>query len=63
METLTVEESPKVKSKNLNVLDEFEKSGMKRMANFVVIGKPHSSVCMRHANYHLQDTLTTGRAR
>lgn len=36
--SLTVEEAPKVKSKNLNVLEEFEKSNMKRMANFVVIG-------------------------
>ncbi|KAF2728416.1 hypothetical protein EJ04DRAFT_449376 [Polyplosphaeria fusca] len=38
---LSVEESPqtpKVKSKNLNVVEEFEKSNMKRMANFVVIG-------------------------
>ncbi|KAF2741860.1 hypothetical protein M011DRAFT_472753 [Sporormia fimetaria CBS 119925] len=33
-----MEESPSVKSKDLNVAEEFEKSGMKRMANFVVIG-------------------------
>jgi hypothetical protein len=39
VEKLTVDETPKVKSKNLNVVQEFEKSGMKRMANFVVIGK------------------------
>lgn len=39
MEKLTVEEAPKVKSKNLDVVKEFEKSNMKRMANFVVIGK------------------------
>ncbi|KAF2193014.1 hypothetical protein K469DRAFT_693090 [Zopfia rhizophila CBS 207.26] len=38
VEKLSVEEVPKVKSKNLNVVEEFEKSGMKRMANFVVIG-------------------------
>ncbi|KAF2117077.1 elongation factor 1 alpha [Lophiotrema nucula] len=38
IDKLTVEEQPKVKSKNLNVVEEFEKSGMKRMANFVVIG-------------------------
>ncbi|KAF2275483.1 uncharacterized protein EI97DRAFT_502040 [Westerdykella ornata] len=38
METLAVEETPSVKSKNLNVAEEFEKSGMKRMANFVVVG-------------------------
>lgn len=35
METLTVE---KVKSKNLDVVKEYEKSNMKQMANFVVIG-------------------------
>lgn len=39
VEKLSVEEVPRVKSKNLNVVEEFEKSGMKRMANFVVIGK------------------------
>ncbi|KAF2870266.1 hypothetical protein BDV95DRAFT_608267 [Massariosphaeria phaeospora] len=38
MTKLTVDETPRVKSKNLNVVQEFEKSGMKRMANFVVIG-------------------------
>ncbi|KAF2794173.1 hypothetical protein K505DRAFT_349470 [Melanomma pulvis-pyrius CBS 109.77] len=38
MEKLAVDEIPRVKSKNLNVVEEFEKSGMKRMANFVVIG-------------------------
>ncbi|KAF2009557.1 hypothetical protein BU24DRAFT_78121 [Aaosphaeria arxii CBS 175.79] len=38
VDKLSVEEVPKVKSKNLNVVAEFEKSGMKRMANFVVIG-------------------------
>jgi elongation factor 1 alpha-like protein len=40
---LSVEEVPKVKSKNLDVLKEFEQSNMKRMANFVVIGKNHSN--------------------
>jgi elongation factor 1 alpha-like protein len=62
METLTVEETPKVKSKNLNVVDEFENSGMKRMANFVVIGRFNSTSCMRRTEYNLQDTLTTARA-
>ncbi|ORX92959.1 elongation factor EF-1 alpha subunit [Clohesyomyces aquaticus] len=38
VDKLTVEETPRVKSKNLNVLEEFRKSGMKRMASFVVIG-------------------------
>ncbi|XPS72930.1 hypothetical protein M3J09_005086 [Ascochyta lentis] len=37
VEKLAVDE-PKVKSKNLNVLDELRKSDMKRMANFVVVG-------------------------
>ena len=36
---LAIDESTRVKSKNLNVVEEFEKSGMKRMANFVVIGE------------------------
>jgi hypothetical protein len=38
VEKLAVADEPRVKSKNLNVVDEFEKSGMKRMANFVVVG-------------------------
>ncbi|KAH7119780.1 elongation factor 1-alpha [Dendryphion nanum] len=38
VEKLNVEETPKVKSKNLDVVREFERSGMKRMANFVVTG-------------------------
>jgi elongation factor 1 alpha-like protein len=38
MEKLAVSEVTKVKSKNLNVVDEYNKSGMKRIANFVVIG-------------------------
>ncbi|KAH6629286.1 elongation factor 1-alpha [Boeremia exigua] len=37
VEKLAVDE-PKVNSRNLNVLDELQKSGMKRMANFVVVG-------------------------
>lgn len=39
MKALTVEEPVKVKSKNLNVLAEYEKSRQKKAANFVVIGK------------------------
>lgn len=39
VEKLSVADEPKVKSKNLNVVDEFEKSNMKRLANFVVVGK------------------------
>ncbi|XP_014554911.1 hypothetical protein COCVIDRAFT_39248 [Bipolaris victoriae FI3] len=38
VERLSVADEPKVKSKNLNVVDEFEKSNMKRLANFVVVG-------------------------
>ncbi|CRG84110.1 HBS1-like protein [Talaromyces islandicus] len=38
MKALTVEEPVKVKSKNLNVLAEYEKSHQKKAANFVVIG-------------------------
>lgn len=45
VEKLAVDE-PKVKSKNLNVLEELQKSGMKRMANFVVVGEYYwSSLC------------------
>jgi elongation factor 1 alpha-like protein len=36
--SLVIDE-PRVKSKNLNVVDEFEKSNAKRVANFVVMGK------------------------
>lgn len=35
---LSIQESPKVKSKNLNVLEEFEKAAMKDAASFVVVG-------------------------
>lgn len=38
VEKLKVDETPKVKRKNLNVVEEYAKSGMKRMANFVVTG-------------------------
>ncbi|CAI6332470.1 unnamed protein product [Periconia digitata] len=38
LDKVQVEETPKIKSKNLNVVEEFAKSGLKRMANFVVIG-------------------------
>jgi elongation factor 1 alpha-like protein len=38
-ERLAVVDEPRVKSKHLNVIAEFEKGGMKRMANFVVVGK------------------------
>ncbi|KAK1911957.1 hypothetical protein P3342_012440 [Pyrenophora teres f. teres] len=38
VEKLAVSEESRVRSKNLNVVDEFEKSNMKRMANFVVLG-------------------------
>lgn len=35
---MSIQESPKVKSKNLNVLEEFEKAEMKDAASFVVVG-------------------------
>ncbi|RAQ99498.1 elongation factor 1-alpha [Stemphylium lycopersici] len=38
IEKLSVADEPRVKSKNLNVVDEFRKSNMKRLANFVVLG-------------------------
>jgi elongation factor 1 alpha-like protein len=36
---LSVDDVPKVKSKNLNVVEEFRKSNLKQTSNFVVIGK------------------------
>lgn len=36
---MTFDEGPRPKSKNLDVLAEFEKTKAKRAANFVVIGK------------------------
>lgn len=38
VEALSIQEPPKVKSKNLNVLEEFEKASMKDAASFVVVG-------------------------
>ncbi|KAL0261418.1 hypothetical protein SLS55_002848 [Diplodia seriata] len=38
VEGIKIDEAPRVKSKNLNVLEEYEKSNLKRSANFVVIG-------------------------
>jgi len=38
MAALTLQDTPKVKSKNLNVLEEFEKAKMKDAASFVVVG-------------------------
>ena len=47
VEKLAVDE-PKVRSKNLNVLEELQKSGMKRMANFVVVGKYRTCIMNCH---------------
>ncbi|EKG11506.1 HR1 repeat rho-binding protein [Macrophomina phaseolina MS6] len=38
VEGIKIDEAPRVKSKNLNILAEYEKSNMKNSANFVVIG-------------------------
>ncbi|GME48209.1 elongation factor tu gtp binding domain-containing protein [Neofusicoccum parvum] len=38
VEGIKIDEAPRVKSKNLNVLAEYEKSNLKNSANFVVIG-------------------------
>jgi len=38
MAALKVNGSPKTKSKNLNVLEEFKKASMKNAASFVVVG-------------------------
>lgn len=50
--------SPPLKSKNLNVIDEFEKSSPKRIANFVVVGKFDMKLPVRSSNV----ILTTYRA-
>lgn len=50
--SLSVDE-PRVKSKNLNVIAEFEKSGTKRMANFVVVGMSD------HFSYVLSSRLSS----
>jgi hypothetical protein len=47
VESLAVDE-PKVKSKNLNVVEELEKSNMKRMVNFVVVGTYYPSSLLLH---------------
>lgn len=36
---VAIEDAPRAKSKNLNVMAEFEKSKRKNAANFVVIGQ------------------------
>jgi len=53
VEKLSVADAPKIKSKNFNVVEEYRKSGMKRMANFVVIGESYLSLqgfglCLTH---------------
>jgi elongation factor 1 alpha-like protein len=40
VKTLKIDDTPLPKSKNFNVLDEFEKSKSKKTASFVVVGKP-----------------------
>ena len=45
VEKLSVEPATKVRSKNLNVIEEFRKSGMKKVSNFVVIGKCKRLCC------------------
>jgi elongation factor 1 alpha-like protein len=74
--SLVIEET-RIKSKNLNVVDEFEKSNPKRIANFVVMGKfdvprslhrmldlrhPNTSQCTSDANL-AQVMSTTAKAR
>jgi hypothetical protein len=57
LDSLDVEDPP-LKSKNLNVIDEFEKSSPKRIANFVVVGKFDIKFPVRTSNV----ILTTYRA-
>lgn len=38
---MKLDDTPRAKSKNLDVLKEFEKAKSKNAANFVVIGMPH----------------------
>lgn len=39
VDVLKIDEGPKPKSRNLDVLAEFEKSRAKKAANFIVIGR------------------------
>jgi elongation factor 1 alpha-like protein len=41
VKTLKIDDSPLPKSKNLNVLSEFEASGSKKRASFIVVGKSY----------------------
>lgn len=47
---VAVDDTPRVKSKNLDVLAEFEKAKKKNAANFVVIGKYYYEVHMQDVN-------------
>ena len=40
IKALKVDDTPLPKSKNLNVLNEYEKTKKKKTASFVVVGKP-----------------------
>lgn len=42
VENVKLEDTPKAKSKNLNVIAEFEKSDTKNAASFVVIGSRYT---------------------
>lgn len=54
VEKLVVE--TKVKSKNLNVVEEYRKSSLKKVANFVVIGRCHFSFCVAWGGIVLTQT-------
>lgn len=41
VKALKIDDTPLPKSKNLNVISEFEKSKSKKTASFVVVGKSH----------------------
>jgi elongation factor 1 alpha-like protein len=43
VEAMRVDDTPKARSKNLDVLAEFERRKAKNAANFVVIGKSFAS--------------------
>lgn len=44
VKALKIDDAPLPKSKNLNVLSEFEKSNSKKRASFVVVGKYYQAI-------------------
>lgn len=67
VQQLSVQDTPRVKSKNIDVLAEYKKVKRKKAANFVVIGNPPRSILslVQQVIFLLipqQAMLTPGRA-